>query len=96
MSSRQVDPAQGRSNATSVACLHCDDGTLSRHLVYEHPSCGCVRPEAEFVRGHGTSCPKCRTSIAFSALTLVGGLYVCGECHHRADDHLLVRQERAE
>jgi hypothetical protein len=69
----------------SVRCPRCVDGELSRHVVQEHTSCGCVLYATEFAAVPDSTCPKCRRELTPGDLAEIGVLSVCDGCGTRTD-----------
>jgi hypothetical protein len=64
-------------------CPKCDSGYILRSLVFEHPSCGYIGIEKEFIMNEtGRICPKCRRELNLigSDYNSPGYYYKCYDC----------------
>lgn len=64
-------------------CPKCGSGYILRSLVFEHPSCGYLGVEQEFLNGISHICPKCRRELNLigSDYNSPGYYYKCFNCN---------------
>lgn len=64
-------------------CPKCGSGYILRSLVFEHPACGYIGIEREFLNETGHICPKCRRELNLigSDYNSPGYYYKCYNCN---------------